>query len=271
MTSSGIVKPVAGFDTNANTPDWSHDVWLTPGEIVRLHRLERAAARKRHSRWDNAGGKGKGKIGSNERNNYQQIIHLNAKAARRRNEWHHQTSRIIADTYAYVALEGLNIPGMTKQVPPKPDPNQSGQFLPNGQAAKTGLNKAILNEGWGHLAELITYKTLELHGTIQPVPPQYTSQTCHACWNRAGEQRENQATFACANPACLWTGNADTNAAAVILITALAMGLNMARPTECGAQPASSKNTGHPKGGRDTGIPASMKREKRHAQNAQAA
>jgi putative transposase len=32
---------------------------------------------------------------------------------------------------------------------PKPDPDKSGAFLPNGGAAKAGLNRSIADAGWG--------------------------------------------------------------------------------------------------------------------------
>ncbi|WP_255510387.1 transposase [Frankia sp. B2] len=48
-----------------------------------------------------------------------------------------------------IAVEKLNIKSMVKRAAPKPDPDRPGAFLPNGQAAKTGLNTSILDAGWG--------------------------------------------------------------------------------------------------------------------------
>ncbi|WP_418953204.1 hypothetical protein [Streptomyces scabiei] len=38
---------------------------------------------------------------------------------------------------------------MSKAPVPRPDPDQPGTFLPNGAAAKAGLNKSINDAGWG--------------------------------------------------------------------------------------------------------------------------
>ena len=37
---------------------------------------------------------------------------------------------------------------MTRRRQPVPDPDDAGQYLPNGAAAKSGLNQAILSKGW---------------------------------------------------------------------------------------------------------------------------
>lgn len=258
----GITKPVAGRDTAGADLDWGHGEWLTPGETARLHRLERQAARRRHARWNRNGGQGKGRIGANERDTYTQISDLRAKAARRRKEWHHQLSHQIATTHSLVGLEQLLITNMTRTA--KGTLDQPGSNV----SQKTGLNRAILNEGWATLAQYITYKLEERNGTVIPVPAAGTSQTCHACDNRASEQRENQALFRCVNTVCGWTGNADHNAAANILKTALSMGVNMLQPTERGLQPASLTKAGqnpHKGTGRDPEVFGSRKREKRHA------
>jgi putative transposase len=81
---------------------------------------------------------------------------------------------------------------------------------------KSGLNRSILDQGWTQVLTLLTYKADQAGARVIAVRPHGTSQTCHRCGSSAEGQRENQAVFRCANPACGWTGNADTNAAIVI-------------------------------------------------------
>ena len=47
---------------------------------------------------------------------------------------------------------------MTKTPAPKPDPGNEGAFLPNGAAAKAGLNKSILDVGWGQFLSILAQK-----------------------------------------------------------------------------------------------------------------
>lgn len=81
--------------------------------------------------------------------------------------------------------------------------------------AKSGLNKSILDQGWYEFRRQIGYKLDWAGGMLILVPPQYTSQTCHACGNVAKANRVSQACFICT--ACSYAGNADHNAALNIL------------------------------------------------------
>jgi putative transposase len=41
---------------------------------------------------------------------------------------------------------------------PKVKQDENGNYLPNGAAAKAGLNKSILDAGWGSFIELVKHK-----------------------------------------------------------------------------------------------------------------
>jgi putative transposase len=87
-------------------------------------------------------------------------------------------------------------------------------------AAKSGLNKSILDQGWGEFARQLAYKQKWRGGTVLKVPPQYTSRTCSICGHEAKENRKTQEQFTCIN--CGHTENADINAAKNILAAGLA-------------------------------------------------
>ena len=67
---------------------------------------------------------------------------------------------------------------MTKRAKPVPDLENVGAFLPNGQAAKTGLNKAILDAGWGVFLSVLTAKAENAGRELIAVNPANTSRTC---------------------------------------------------------------------------------------------
>ncbi|WP_328993413.1 zinc ribbon domain-containing protein [Kribbella sp. NBC_01245] len=93
---------------------------------------------------------------------------------------------------------------------PKPIPAARGTVEAPGRnvAAKAGLNRGILAQGWGLLIQRLEHKAT---GRVEKVHPAYTSQTCAECGHCASENRENQAAFRCG--ACGHTANADVNAA----------------------------------------------------------
>ena len=53
----------------------------------------------------------------------------------------------LVTAYGLLAMEDLSILNLTATPEPKPDPDHEGQYLPNGAAAKAGLNQSILDAG----------------------------------------------------------------------------------------------------------------------------
>jgi putative transposase len=98
---------------------------------------------------------------------------------------------------------------MTKAPAPRPDPEQAGGYLPNGSAAKAGLNKSILDAGWGVFLTILTSKAESADREVIAVNPANTSRTCPApeCGHLAKENRLTQADFVCV--ICGYTANAD--------------------------------------------------------------
>ncbi|MGI5281806.1 zinc ribbon domain-containing protein [Nonomuraea polychroma] len=112
---------------------------------------------------------------------------------------------------AIVTLETLNIRAMTASVAPKPDPGTPGAYLPNGRAAKAGLNRSILDKGWYGLEVALRSKSRSTGTDIRIVDPTYTSQTCSnpACGTGDRKSRESHADFRCT--CCGHVEHADVN------------------------------------------------------------
>ena len=84
--------------------------------------------------------------------------------ANQRQDFLHKLSLLLVVTYAYIAFEKLNIPGMVKN---------------------HNLAKAILDSGWGTLIQFVTYKSVMLRGnSTVTVNPAYTTQDCSRCGYR---------------------------------------------------------------------------------------
>nr|WP_275410077.1 transposase [Actinoplanes capillaceus] len=76
---------------------------------------------------------------------------------------------------------------------------------------KAGLNRAILNKGWGGVLLALEH-TARYHGaTVVSVNPAYTSQRCSRCTLVDANSRKSQAEFTCTG--CGHRDNADVNAA----------------------------------------------------------
>ncbi|MEV4645676.1 transposase [Saccharopolyspora sp. NPDC049357] len=145
------------------------------------------------------------------RNASRKVTKLHAKVRRQRLDHHHKTALAVVRAYDAIAHEDLNISGMTSAAKPQPDPERPGQFLPNGAAAKSGLNRSILDAGWGHFLAILADKAERAGRRVIPVDARNTSRTCGPCGHVTAANRISQAEFVCQR--CGHTANADVNAA----------------------------------------------------------
>jgi putative transposase len=130
------------------------------------------------------------------------------KIRNRRRDFHHKTARVLVNCCDVVAVEKLNTADMTRRPTPKPDPAQAGAFLPNGAAAKAGLNKAILDTGWAEFVSILTGKAEEAGRRVVLVNPAGTSIECQHCGREC--TRPQQDTVICPTHGRM---DADINAA----------------------------------------------------------
>jgi putative transposase len=130
------------------------------------------------------------------------------KIRNRRRDFHHKTARALVESCDLIALEKLNTAGMSRRPAPKPDPVQPDGHLPNGAAAKSGLNKSIRDAGWTQFASILAAKAEEAGRRVILVNPACTSIDCHACGARCTRPRQD--TVIC--PRC-GSHDADVNGA----------------------------------------------------------
>jgi putative transposase len=106
------------------------------------------------------------------------VIH--EKVANQRRDFLNKLSTELINNQDSIAIENLNIKGMSTTC--KPKQAEDGTYLPNGQSAKSGLNKSILDAGWGVFVNMLEYKA-EWKGknilTIGRFEP--SSKTCSNC------------------------------------------------------------------------------------------
>ncbi|MEU7857855.1 transposase [Nonomuraea sp. NPDC049141] len=151
----------------------------------------------------------------------QRVAKLYAKIRRQRLDFHHKTARALVRDHDVIAHERLNTAGMTKAPAPQPNPETSGAFLPNGAAAKAGLNRSILDAGWGQFLRILADKAESAGRLTIPVDARNTSRTCLECGHVAKENRVTQAKFQCT--ACGFTANADHVGATNVLRAGLVL------------------------------------------------
>lgn len=176
----------------------------------KIHEIDRADKKERGHLRLLARGVSRKKKGSNNRRKAQ--VRLNGFkrtiSRRRLHEMHRITTRL-AKNHGMVAYEDMRIKNMTASA--------AGSLEKPGRnvAAKSGLNRSILEVGWGEAKRQLEYKCAWYGSKAVKVLPAYTSQECSRCGYTRAENRPTQAVFRCGG--CGYEANADHNAAQVIL------------------------------------------------------
>ena len=109
----------------------------------------------------------------------QQVAKAHRKVRNQRADFLHKHSRKLVNSYGTIVFEDLQPANL--RLRPKPSPDESGMYLPNGAAAKGGLNKSIVDAGWAMFQQFCTYKAEEAGRKVLFVNPRYTSQVCSGC------------------------------------------------------------------------------------------
>jgi putative transposase len=114
------------------------------------------------------------------------IAKCEQRVANQRKDFHHKVANAVVKEGLFIAVEALRPKKMACRC--KPKVGATGEYLPNGQAAKSGLNKSIYDAGWAQFLEILTYKVERAGGRIISVNPSGTSQICSYCGETAQKE-----------------------------------------------------------------------------------
>jgi putative transposase len=162
----GIDLGVTHFATLSNGEFIDHPRYFRKAE-KKLAKAQQALSRK--------------KCGSHRRKKaVQQVAKCHRKIANCRRDFQHKASVKLVNQYQVIVFEDLQAANLTKRPKPKQD-EATGAYLPNGASAKAGLNKSILDAGWGTFTEMVSVKAAWAGRTVIFVNPFMTSQLCSGC------------------------------------------------------------------------------------------
>jgi len=163
---------------------------------VRLARYQRAMSRKQKfsKNWIKAKAK---------------ITALHSRIGNVRQDFMHKTTTALSKNHAMIVVEDLKVTNMSASA-------KGTLAEPSRKVAqKSGLNKAVLDQGWGMFDEFLDYKLQWNGGELLEVPPHHTSQTSPACGHVSADNRQTQAKFECVE--CGYSNNADVVGAINVL------------------------------------------------------
>lgn len=149
---------------------------------------------------------------------------LHQKIARQRKQFHFETALKILDKARVVFVESLKVKNMSRRCKPKQD--ETGKFLPNGQSAKSGLNKSITDAGWANFINILSFKAEKAGQKVIKVDPYGTSQHCSSCLSKVPKDLSER-WHSC--PSCLLEIDRDINSAILIKKLGLDVSLSIKR------------------------------------------
>jgi len=144
----------------------------------------------------------------------QKVARLHKRIADIRYDYQQKATTEISKNHAMIAVEDLKVANMSRSA--KGTAEAPGRNV----RQKAGLNRSILDQGWGELRRQLEYKMAWNGGLFVAVPPHHTSQTCPSCSFVSAENRTSQANFTCVH--CGFSENADVVGAINVLKRGLA-------------------------------------------------
>jgi putative transposase len=194
-----VIGPVVGIDLGIES-----FAVLSDGERVEsprplrrsMKRLQRS--QKKHSR------KQKGSV--NRRKSALRLARRHRRVRNQRRDFLHKLTTRLARTKSVIVIEDLGVKGMSATA--RGTRQRPGKKV----RAKSGLNRSILDQGWGMFRRMLEYKT-QWYGSTLVIAPRFlaSSRTCSACGEKLARLPLSTRAWVC--PACRASHQRDLNAA----------------------------------------------------------
>ncbi|AOK55334.1 cytosine methyltransferase [Burkholderia stagnalis] len=194
-TAIGIDMGIARFATLSN------GAFYAPLNSFKRHEAALRKAQRAMSR--------KTRFSSNWKQAKARIQRIHARIGNARRDYLHKTTTTISQNHAMVCIEDLQVRNMSRSAAGTTE--NPGKHV----RAKSGLNKAILDQGWFEFRRQLDYKLAWNGGWLIAVPPRNTSRTCPCCGHVSGDNRQTQDQFECVE--CGFEENADVVGAMNVL------------------------------------------------------
>ncbi len=191
----GIDVGIARFAT------LSDGACIAPLNSFKKHQQRLARYQRRMSR--------KVKFSNNWQKAKARVQKIHTRIANVRKDFLHKATSTISKNHALVCIEDLQVNNMSRSA--QGTLEQPGTNV----RQKSGLNRSILDQGWGKFRRQLDYKVAWNGGVLLAVPPHHTSQTCPCCGHVSKDNRQTQARFLCGE--CGYENHADVVGAINIL------------------------------------------------------
>jgi putative transposase len=208
ISAIGIDVGIVRFATMSNAG------FIVPLNSFKMHQQRLARYQRRMSR--------KVKFSSNWKKAKARVQQIHTRIANARKDFLHKATTTISQNHALVCIEDLQVRNMSRSSKGNSELHSNSGTVKShaGQPGKmvrqkSGLNRAILDQGWGEFRRQLDYKVSWNGGMLLAVPPHNTSRTCPCCGHVSKDNRLKQAKFLCVD--CGYENHADVVGAINVL------------------------------------------------------
>jgi putative transposase len=167
-----LVESEVGIDLGI-----THFAALSDGTFIESPRYYRKAQKALEKRQQALSRK---KRGSHRRDKARKLVaRAHRKIANQRRDFHHKQAKKLVTEHQVLVFEDLHLTNLLRR--PKTKRAEDGGYLPNGAAAKGGLNKSLLDNGLGQFVQIVTHKAECAGRQVYMIDPNKTSQICSTC------------------------------------------------------------------------------------------
>jgi putative transposase len=118
------------------------------------------------------------------------IAKLHQHIARSRLDWQFKLAYWLFAKCDVLFVEDLKLKNLTRRCKPKID--NDGIWLPNGQSAKSGLNRSMLDAAHGQFVQVLKFVAWKLGKIVREIDPRGTSQHCWNCFNKVSKELKDR-------------------------------------------------------------------------------
>lgn len=118
------------------------------------------------------------------------IAKLHQQIARSRLDWQFKLAYWLFEKCDVLFIEDLKLKNLARRCKPKID--NDGTWLPNGQSAKSGLNRSMLDAAHGQFIGVLKFVASKLGKVVREIDPRGTSQHCWNCLGRVSKELKDR-------------------------------------------------------------------------------
>jgi putative transposase len=173
--AAGIDMGIVRF---ATLWDGTQETVLKPLNSFKWHQNRLAKAQRQMSH--------KTKFSNNWKKAKARVQRINRQIANARNDYLHKATNSLSQSNALLCVEDLQVSNMSRSA--------AGTAENPGRNVrqKSGLNRSILDQGWGEFRRQLEYKAQWAGGDVLAVPAHNTSRQCPACSHTHADNRKSQ-------------------------------------------------------------------------------